>query len=561
MAKHPGDLPPVRAFDPERIRVLVNRIVASGQFSKDTPLGRILHPRDRIAFRRRSGRDSLHIGIGETELDAHIDRLSPLSQRQGRRRATYSVPRMLAHLALAGFHALAGHSGHSSSKRAVVEAPPRSRVPPPVAAAELPMTPMGPIEEGICLLDTPLEPWTVEAEVALSGHLDLERLRIAVDEAMARHPIARARHRSDRGRRAVWELPQAADVEPVTEVADQPLDDLRADFYSLGIPLTESPPLRIRLVHQAEADRLMLSAHHAAIDGIGAFAFLSSVAAAYRGETAGVPDELGFRDWGAMLGARGFTGRVSRAKTMILEAAQLARGSAHLAAGGGHPAAGYGVHHRALTGAQTERLLAAGGSCGVDAVLAAALISAMHGWNAAHGDRDGRLILDLPFSVRPGGRNLVGNYLCLVAVSTTPEQRAEPKRLIDAVAGRLAQIRERNSAGALIGLFEVVQHLPRFIKPAVALRVIADPFVPGALLANLGTVDLGFGEGAGEAVEAWTSPPAMMPEGLSIGVVSLGGVLRMSLRYRHPLWGAAEAANFADGYVAAIDAFTEAALS
>ncbi|MGH2717001.1 MAG: hypothetical protein ACRDJU_00250, partial [Actinomycetota bacterium] len=53
---------PARAFDPERIRSLVNRIVASGQFSRDTPLGRILHPRERIAFRRRSGRDSVHIG-------------------------------------------------------------------------------------------------------------------------------------------------------------------------------------------------------------------------------------------------------------------------------------------------------------------------------------------------------------------------------------------------------------------------------------------------------------------------------------------------------------------
>ncbi|MGH2718915.1 MAG: hypothetical protein ACRDJU_10080, partial [Actinomycetota bacterium] len=120
-------------------------------------------------------------------------------------------------------------------------------------------------------------------------------------------------------------------------------------------------------------------------------------------------------------------------------------------------------------------------------------------------------------------------------------------------------IKKRDSAAALVGLLEVVQHLPQFIKPAVALRLIADPFLPGALVTNLGVLEpLRFGPGAGDSTEAWTSPPAMMPEGLSIGVVTLGGVLRMSLRYRHPLWGPAQAASFCARYVEAIDALVEA---
>ena len=524
---------PVRAFDPARIRSLVNRIVASGQFSQDTPLGRILHPGFQIAFRRRSERDSLHIGIGETQLSAHIDRVSPLSSRQGRLPATYSPLRVLAHLLARGARIVSGR-----------RIPVSVRIEAPIVAAGSAVgatAPMSPLEEAVCLLDSPLEPWTVQAEVALPGRLETDRLRSAVEQAMAAHAMARARRRTQ-GRRATWELPVAADLDPVEELslpAGGSLEQVRSDLYSLSVPLTASPPFRIRLVHRPEGDQLMLSAHHAAIDGVGAFAFLASVAAAYRGE-APLPDELGLHD----LSARGRTGRLARARTALVEAAQLARGSAHLAPQGGHPAAGYGVHHHGLTAEQAS----------VPPVLAAALFAAMHRWNVAHGEPDGRLTLYLTERMCPAPA--VGNSLCMVGVSTRPDQRTEPRLLLEAVAARLACIEQRHSAAALVGLFGALQHLPRLIKPAVAQRVIADPFVPGAVLSNLGVAPtLDFGPAAGQAVGAWTSPPAMMPEGLSIGVVTLDGRMTLSLRYRHPLWGPAEAAEFCARYTAAIDEF------
>ncbi len=49
------------------------------------------------------------------------------------------------------------------------------------------------VDEVVHHLDTPVEPWSIEVEVAVEGRLDDDRLRRAVGEALLRHPMTRAR--------------------------------------------------------------------------------------------------------------------------------------------------------------------------------------------------------------------------------------------------------------------------------------------------------------------------------------------------------------------------------
>ena len=135
---------------------------------------------------------------------------------------------------------------------------------PPVLTPEIPVepkertrVPFTVIDEAVHLLDTPAEPWSIQFELGVDGRLDEDRLRAAVHDALSRHPMALARllpaRRTDRTWQ--WEITSGPDVDPVRVAAwqdDDSLGALRAEFYSVSIPLVESPPLRLRLTRGPE---------------------------------------------------------------------------------------------------------------------------------------------------------------------------------------------------------------------------------------------------------------------------------------------------------------------
>ena len=154
--------------------------------------------------------------------------------------------------------------------------------------------PFSEVDEAVYLLDNEVEPWSIQLEVRVAGTLDEARLHSAVAEALARHPMARARKATSRlaERRFHWEITKVPDLDPllVLDCPDDVLAAARADLHSISIPLVESPPLRIRLVHHPEGDLVMLNVKHAAIDGVGAIRVLRSIARSYWGLPDPQPD-------------------------------------------------------------------------------------------------------------------------------------------------------------------------------------------------------------------------------------------------------------------------------
>lgn len=84
-------------FTVEDSDALVRDLEASGRFRRDTRLGSVYH-RGQISLREVSPKDSLHITLGRgNQISAHVDRYSPLANRQPEQGCRYALHRIAAH--------------------------------------------------------------------------------------------------------------------------------------------------------------------------------------------------------------------------------------------------------------------------------------------------------------------------------------------------------------------------------------------------------------------------------------------------------------------------------
>jgi NRPS condensation-like uncharacterized protein len=438
----------------------------------------------------------------------------------------------------------------------------------PERVAAVKRLPFTVIDQAVHVLDTPAEPWSIQMELGLDGHLDEDRLRAAVRSAVDGHPMARARmlpaRRSEKT--WLWEIAPDLDIDPVRVVTcpdEASLTVLREELYSRQVPLVEAPPFRLVLVRSDGGDRLLLSANHAAFDGFGCLRLLHSIARRYAqhpdpATTLGI-DEA--RDVEHYLAAPDGEARAKRLRMLASKVTDLARRPSRLASEGGVVAPGYGLHVLALTEAETSRL--AEGDATVNDLLVAALTRTIVTWNDDHGAKSGRISLLVPVNLRPKEwrEDVVTNMVLETRILTSPAQRQSPRQLLASVAEQSSRIKE-GAGAALIEVLGGWRSLPLWTKePLTALLLLTgNRLVDTALITNLGSLPNppDFGPGVGPAADAWFSAPARMPCGLSVGAVTVGDRLHLSFRYRRPLLGDQAARRLADCFVAELAALAEA---
>ncbi|MGQ0716360.1 MAG: condensation domain-containing protein [Pseudonocardiales bacterium] len=424
------------------------------------------------------------------------------------------------------------------------------------SAPEAVRRPFGALDEASYHLDSVTEPWSVHLEVRLSGTVVEDRLRQAVGVALARHPRARARATIAGQRRAgyEWEITPAPDVDPLDVVVcpdDEALLAARADLQSLAVPLVTSPPLRIRLARHRNGDVVMLNLHHAAGDGIAALRLLRSIARAYAGRADPVPHT---QPEEAEIPAP--SGRWAQLRALVGELRHAAPRSAHLVPSGGQDRPGYQLHHLVLDTAQTAALATnADPGTTVNDLLLAGLHLALDSWNSEHDGPGGRLSVLMPVNLRPTSSwyEVFGNVTFMVPVVTRPDDRNDPTATVETIRRRTRCIKDEHTPAAAAKFLNVLQHLPLPAKRSIARLAASERVIPTAILSNLGRLDedLDFGPEL-HASEVWFSPPTRMPMGLAIGAVTAGGRLHLVFRYRHPLFGPADIAGFADRYLTAL---------
>jgi NRPS condensation-like uncharacterized protein len=579
---------------------LIRALESSDRFRRDTALGGIFH-HGKISFREVSPEDSLHIVIDGTNVSAHLDRISPLDSDPDNSNH-YSWARVLAHniSGMAGDLAriLRGRHGEHRCEIDCEHIPVEgSSIANLVAerAEELlkdgadedgaaqdgaaqdgadrhspTRIPFGLIDEAVHLLDTEAAPWSIQLEARVEGRLDENGLRAAFTQALSRHPMARVRKAASRRtlHQDDWEIPDVPDLDPFRVVDcpdDAALAAARAELQSRPVPLAESPPLRARLARHPGGDVLMLNVNHAAMDGFGALRVLQSVARAYTEEPDPAP-KLDFqeaRDLPLRLTGAEASTRARRYLALLEKLRDLVAPPARVVADGAGTEAGYSFHHVTLPPSQTQALVDLEHDGTVNDLLLAALHLAIAEWNAAHGKPCGRIGVLVPSNLRPSQwkEDMVGNFSLPARVSTNRASRRSRQAALKALT---TQTRRKKKAGMGTALIEVLGHsrlFPLWAKQATValLPVTGNRLVDTAMLSNLGNVadPPSFGPDAGATVEIWFSPPARMPLGLAIGVVTLGGQLHLSFRYRRRLFGAAAARSFAGRYLSELEGFIE----
>ncbi|MEO7556134.1 MAG: condensation domain-containing protein [Acidimicrobiales bacterium] len=418
------------------------------------------------------------------------------------------------------------------------------------------------LDDAVGALDNPLEPWSVQLEVGVTGRLDEPRLRAAIAAAMARHPMARARAVPARlsDRHARWEITATPNLDPL-RIVDCPrfedLDAARAELYSTAIPLTESPPLRLALAHRPQGDLLLLNVNHAAFDGFGAVRFLRSIARAYTGEADPAPvvelDEA--RDIERHLAAPDRRTRARRFKLLGSWLLDMTRPTARFAADPTSADAGYGFCQISLPADLSAALT--GRPATVNDLLVGALHLAIAGWNAEHDAECDRVGVLVPVNLRPQEwrEDMATNLVLQARIVSTVDDRTHVKSLLRSVREQS----DRLKSGEGAALFELLRRwatwpvwAKRLLSPA--LTATGNRLVDTAILSNLGRLDAPeFGPDAGETTECWFSAPTRMPCGLSVGAVTLDKRLHLSFRYHRSLLSDEAGRRFAHRFLVDLD--------
>lgn len=425
-----------------------------------------------------------------------------------------------------------------------------------------------PIDEAVHLLDTPSEPWTVQLELAFAVHLELERLGKAVSVALARHPLARARKVPARltDREWQWAIPDDPDLDCLRLVPCPGPGDLeraRDQLLSRSVPLDESPPLRIWVARGPEGDTVLTSVNHAAFDGMGLVRLWRSIAAAYRGENdPETPVSLEVaRDVAALTASAHPVVRARRFRMLADKASDLLRPPARVAPDGGAPAPGYGFRQFRLDETQTAALRDRRIPATVNDLLVAATHRAVDDWNSCHGVTSRRISVLVPVNLRPPhwSRDVVTNLVLQTRVSSGTRHRRSDRRLVERVRRQTLQIKA-GGAGALMEVLGGSRSMPLWTKhPRLLLWATGNRLVDTAIVSNLGEMEppIDLGPDVGEAESMWFSAPTRMPCGLSLGAVTTGGRLHISLRYRPPALDAEGADAFVQVWLAALERTVE----
>jgi NRPS condensation-like uncharacterized protein len=417
------------------------------------------------------------------------------------------------------------------------------------------------LDEFYLHLDRRDEPFTVHFEVAFARRLEPERLVEAIEAAAMRHPMARARLRRSRALdvRYHWEITDRLGGSPL-EVVDCPddaaLDAARRRLLSQSVPLTAAPPFSLLLAHHRLGDRLMLSLHHAAGDGISAVRLMASILRAYAGQPDPLSggDPLAIRETFSAQAGRSWTDRLARGRHLAQHLSELTAPPARVAREGGRDRGGYGFELLAFGPAQSRAIFARRrDGATVNDVLLGALASAIWRWNEDHGVGLERLALTMPVNLRPADWSSegIGNFAACVRVPVAP-RRLSPAEVIATVARQTRRIKQQRRAGLAVDLLSLSSPLPTAAKRHFRhlLPLTGNSIVDSAVLSNLGRVMAlpALPSGAGAARGVYFSPPGPMPLGVALGAATAGDRLSITLRYRHAQFDASAAAAFADLY-------------
>ncbi len=405
--------------------------------------------------------------------------------------------------------------------------------------------------EQLMLADArPGHPMTFFLECEVEGPLCLDRLRRGVELAAARHPLLRSRVETRQGR-AHWLPP---DVQPVVELGSleawRPIDLERESGLRLVVlPATAAPACFATAASSQPRHRVVMVAHHAALDGVAAGEFFGDLWACYHGHE---PPPF------ATGGRRGAPDAAVSASDPKVERATIASNTWPFAIFRPRPLAkmrmtGGAVDSQLSAVAEnlpspfeaitldrecTSRLrtVVAANRWSLNDAIVAAVIRAAGRWNEAAGGRTGNVRITLPVSLRPvGSRSSARNNLGYAFLDRTPRQYADRHELAASLAEASRWIVDTGAAAGFLKAAEVLARRPWLLRLITRLPIclstavvstIGDP--SRRMKAGVPKVD-GLDAPADLVIRAIRGTPPLRPgTRAAIGATTYGGELTLS---------------------------------
>jgi hypothetical protein len=319
--------------------------------------------------------------------------------------------------------------------------------------------------EHLMLADArPGHPMTFFLECEVEGPLCLDRLRVAVAAAARRHPLVRSRV-AWRGGRPNWLPP---DVEPTIELAGP--DAWRP------IDITAESGLRLVVISARDRHRIVMVAHHAAIDGVAGGEFFGDLWACYDGREP-PPFGSGRRRPPAATAAPTSSGPFGSTWPFVAFRPQP------LARFVGFPQAADANHGTSLQPpyawrtleldlTTTVRNVVAANGWSLNDLVVAAVMRAAGRWNELAGLAAGNVRITLPVSLRSAGaRSPACNDLAYAFLDRTPGECSDARGLAAGLAEATRWIVEHDAAREFLAAADILSRRPWLLRGITRLPV------------------------------------------------------------------------------------------
>jgi NRPS condensation-like uncharacterized protein len=433
------------------------------------------------------------------------------------------------------------------------------------------------VDKCLLALDSINEPMIFHVVLRLEGEVDPNRLNQAIQSAQEAHPVMRSflRNKFLRSFREIQDDFEGATltVQQSADTNDTDREGFLCQWMNQPMDIRKEFPLRVLLLKKNEAECLLVfTFHHPATDGLRAFLFLRKVIDSYNNthnehSKSSEVVRLSHKGDELLKFARSQRRNVRRYYIKVISSLfhrffiDVFLPPTRLF----HDMSG---HSRELgfccgvIGAEDLRQIKTkAGLLGVklNDILLAACYRTVEKWNGMHGKVSRRIRIMVPVDISPEGfSNVVSNQVSMLSLSTSPEDRAEPVKLLQKVRSLSVRAAENRMAFSLVYFFYFGSRLPLSVmRLCCKLLMITRTYVDSILLSNLGEIwpQVGSEEpavtniGSSRIIYVDVLAPVVTPMGLSLIAITYNDNMSISLAYRSDMFSKEKAQQFFDLYV------------
>lgn len=437
--------------------------------------------------------------------------------------------------------------------------------------------PLNCVDKCLLALDGANEPMLIHVILSLEGEIDNVRLNQAIFSAQQAYPVMRTILRSRNFRlcrqiqedlgKGVLSVPDHAQLQDTNH------ESYLSSWMNQALNIKKEFPVRVLLLRKNERESLLVfTFHHSAADGLRALIFIRKVIESYNNELSKNSKSL-------------VDIRINRKGDELLEFAHSQRSKVEHY----YRKMIFSLFHRFVIAAfppptrvfhdksgqsrelgfcfkivrprEFEQVQSKARAAGVELnhIFLAACYRAVERWNNMHGKASNKIRIMAPVNISPKGfRYVVSNQASWFSLPTTPEDRADPAKLLRKVRADTIDETRNRVAFSLVYFFYLCSRFPLFVMRGMCrLLMITRTYVDTILFTNVGFIwpKLGSEEpavrniGNAKILNVTGSAPTVTPMGLSIASGTYNRNLNFSLTYRPALFSEEKAKMFLDLYV------------